>query len=71
MVVEKMGAYKKGQIIKFSKKTEMEQELAKIRETRRAYPSGSRGNWKIKVGKMKKKGNRSKPTKRGRKSKRC
>jgi hypothetical protein len=70
MVVEKMGAYKKGQILKFSKKTEMEQELAKIRETRRAYPSGTRGNWKIRVGKMKK-GKTSRTTKQGRKGKRC
>jgi hypothetical protein len=65
-----MTAYRKGQVLKFSKKTEMEQELAKIRETRRAYPSGSRGNWKIKIGEIKK-SKTSKPMKRGRKRKRC
>jgi hypothetical protein len=53
-VVEKMAAYRKGQTLKFSKRSEMEKELAKIRKTRRAYPSGKKGNWKIKVGAMKK-----------------
>ncbi len=50
-----MPGYRKGQVLNFRKKTAMEKELTKIRETRRAYPSGTKGNWKIKVGKKKKK----------------
>jgi hypothetical protein len=67
-VVEKMAAYRKGQILKFRKKSEMKKELEKVRETRRAYPSGKKGDWKIKVG-AKKKSKTSKSKKRGRKRK--
>jgi hypothetical protein len=68
-VVDKMAAYKKGQVLKFSKKSDMEKELAKVRETRRAYPSGKRGEWKIKVG-IAKKSKAPKTKKGGRKGKR-
>lgn len=63
-----MAGYRKGQVLKFSKKSEMEKELVKIRETRKAYPSGKRGDWKIKVG-PKKKSKSSKAKKGGRKGK--
>ncbi len=46
-------AYKKGQILKFGSKNAMEKELTKIRKTRRAYPGGKRGEWKIRVGQTK------------------
>jgi hypothetical protein len=69
-VVEKMPGYRKGQVMNFRKKTAMENELTKIRETRRAYPSGKKGNWKIKIGAKKKttapKAKRGRPRKRGR-----
>lgn len=47
-------AYRKGQVLKFKGKREMEAELKKIRETHRAYKSGKPGEWKIKVGEKKK-----------------
>ena len=46
-------AYKKGQVLKFGSKNAMEKELTKIRKTRRAYPGGKRGEWKIRVGQTK------------------
>lgn len=49
-----MAGYRKGQVLRFSRKSEMEKELVKIRKTRRAYPSGKKGNWNIKVGAKKK-----------------
>jgi len=64
-----MAAYRKGQILKYSKKSDMEKELAKIRKTRKAYPSGKKGDWKIKVG-AKKKTKTSKSKKRRRKKRR-